>query len=47
MGLKISPAFAQSKMEQCLHNIEELDIYIDDVGIFTGGAREVGHQCGR
>ena len=35
MGLSISPAFAQSKMEQCLQNIEELDVYIDDVGIFT------------
>ena len=36
MGLKISPAFAQAKMEQCLQDIEELDVYIDDVGIFTG-----------
>ena len=36
MGLKISPAFAQSKLEQCLQNIEELDVYIDDVGVFTG-----------
>ena len=35
MGLKISPAFAQSKMEQCLADIEELDVYIDDVGVFT------------
>ena len=35
MGLSISPAFVQSKMEQCLQNIEELDVYIDDVEIFT------------
>ena len=35
MGLKISPAFAQSKMEQCLQNIKELDVYVDNIGIFT------------
>ena len=35
MGLKISPAFAQSKMEQCLDGIDEQDVYIDDVGVFT------------
>ena len=34
MGLKISPAFAQAKMEQCLRGIETSDVYIDDVGIF-------------
>ena len=35
MGLKILPAFAQPKMEQCLADIKELDVYIDDVGVFT------------
>ena len=34
MGLKISPAFAQAKMEQCLRDIEEADVYIDDIAIF-------------
>ena len=34
MGRKISPAFAQAKMEQCLQNIEELDVYVNDVEIF-------------
>ena len=34
MGLKISPAFAQAKMEQCLRDSETSDVYIDDVGIF-------------
>ena len=35
MGLKSSPAFAQSKMEQCLADIKELDVYVDDVRVFT------------
>lgn len=35
MSLKISPAFAQSKMEQCLQDIEKLDVYVDNIGIFT------------
>ena len=35
MGLKSSPAFAQSKMEQYLADIEELDVYVDYVRVFT------------
>ena len=36
MSLKIYLAFAQSKMENCLQDIEELDVYVDNIGIFTG-----------
>ena len=35
MGLKCSPDFTQSAMENVLHAIEEFDVYIDGVGIFT------------
>ena len=35
MGLKISPGFAQARMEQVLRGINEVDVYIDDVGVFT------------
>ena len=34
MGLKQSPDFAQEIMEDVLHDIEECDCYIDDVGCF-------------
>jgi hypothetical protein len=35
MGVKQSPDSAQEIMEQVLHDIEETDVYIDGIGIFT------------
>lgn len=35
MGLSTSPGFAQARMEEVLRNIDELEVYIDDIGIFT------------
>ena len=35
MGLCNSPAFAQARMEEVLRDIDETDVYIDDVGVFT------------
>ena len=35
MGLKISPGFAQARMEEVLRNLEDVEIYIDDIGIFN------------
>ena len=35
MGLKISPGYAQARMEEVLRGIEEIDVYIDDIGVFT------------
>ena len=35
MGLKISPGYAQARMEEVLRGIDEMDVYIDDIGIFT------------
>jgi hypothetical protein len=35
MGLKCSPDIAQAAMENVLSDIEEADIYIDDVGAFS------------
>jgi len=35
MGLRCSPDIAQEVMENVLRNIEEIDVYIDDVGVFN------------
>jgi hypothetical protein len=35
MGLKCSPDIAQSVMENFLQGIEDIDVYIDDIGAFS------------
>jgi len=35
MGIKQSPDVAQSFMEDLFRNVPEVDVYIDDVGIFS------------
>ena len=35
MGLKISPGYAQARMEEVLRGIEEIECYIDDIEVFT------------
>ena len=30
-----SPAFAQAKMEKVLRGIDDTEVYIDDIGIFS------------
>ena len=35
MGLRCSPDIAQAAMENVLSDIEDADIYIDDVGAFS------------
>jgi hypothetical protein len=35
MGLKCSPDIAQAPMENVLSNIEDANVYIDDVGAFS------------
>ena len=34
MGLKISPGYAQARMEEVLRGLESVECYIDDIGIF-------------
>jgi hypothetical protein len=36
MGLKCSPDITQAAMENLLSDIEDADIYMDDVGAFSG-----------
>ena len=35
MGLKISPGYAQARMEEVLRGIDEVECYIDDIGVFS------------
>ena len=35
MGLKISPGYAQARMEEVLRGLDEVECYIDDIGVFT------------
>ena len=35
MGLKPAPDFAQAIIEKVLHNLPNIEVYIDDIGIFT------------
>jgi len=35
MGLKFSPDFTQEVMEIMFHNLEDTDVYIDEVGVFS------------
>ena len=35
MGLKISPGYAQARMEEVLRGIDDIECYIDDIGVFS------------
>jgi hypothetical protein len=35
MGLKCSPDFAQNVMENIFRNVAEVEIFIDDIGVFS------------
>ena len=35
MGLKISPGYAQARMEEVLRGLDSVECYIDDIGVFN------------
>ena len=35
MVLKISPGYAQARMEEVLRGLESVECYIDDIGVFS------------
>ncbi len=40
MGLKCSPDFAQEKLENIFQEIEDAEVYIDDIGAFSNSREE-------
>ena len=35
IGVKISPGYAQARMEEVLRGMESVEVYIDDIAIFS------------
>ncbi len=35
MGLTCSPNFAQETMENIFHDVEDAEVYIDNIGVFS------------
>ncbi len=40
MGLKCSPDFAQNVMENIFQKVEDAEVYIDDIGVFSNSLEE-------